>query len=196
MHFLPQLTDRTHALVLGDGDGRFLAALLQQNPTLTSDAVDTSAPMLKLLRLRCERIAPNASSRLKVHQADALNYLSAAPPRTYDLVVTHFFLDCLTQNEVDALATNVSARVIPEAVWLISDFRVPPGVMRLPAQLIVRSLYLAFRMTTGLRTRQLPDHSLAVTQAGFTCIAQSLSLFGILTTELWTRAPLTEPAGL
>lgn len=190
MHFLPQLTDRTHALVLGDGDGRFLAALLQQNPTLTSDAVDTSASMLKLLRLRCKRIAPNDSSRLKIHQADALNYLSAAPPCTYDLVVTHFFLDCFTQNEVDALATKVSARVIPEAVWLISDFRVPPGVMRLPARLIIHSLYLAFRIITGLRTRQLPDHSLAMTRAGFTCIAQSLSLFGILTTELWTRTSL------
>ncbi|MCU1248095.1 MAG: methyltransferase type 12 [Edaphobacter sp.] len=33
-HHLPQLLDRRHALVLGDGDGRFLAQLLKQNPNL------------------------------------------------------------------------------------------------------------------------------------------------------------------
>ncbi len=57
--------------------------------------------------------------------------------------------------------------------------------MRLPATLLVRSLYLAFRLLTGLRTTHLPDYATPLTQAGLTRIAQHHSLAGILTTELW-----------
>ena len=74
----------------------------------------------------------------------------------------------------------------PGAIWLISDFRIPTGIMALPARLLIQCLYLAFRILTGLRTRRLPDYSLALTEAGFTCTAQSFFLFGILTSEFWT----------
>jgi hypothetical protein len=57
--------------------------------------------------------------------------------------------------------------------------------MRLPAKLIVRALYLAFRVLTGLRTRHLPDHARPLYQAGLTRISHHLQLAGLLTTELW-----------
>ena len=46
------LTDRKRALILGDGDGRFLARLTAQNSLLRADAVDSSAKMLSLVRAR------------------------------------------------------------------------------------------------------------------------------------------------
>ena len=46
IYFIPRLLDRKQALVLGDGDGRFLTALLAANPSLQADAVDTSSAML------------------------------------------------------------------------------------------------------------------------------------------------------
>ena len=74
-HFLPQLTPCRRALVLGDGDGRFLARLLQQNPDLHALAVDTSATMLHLLRERCLRTAPN--SHLNILQVSGVWGLEA-----------------------------------------------------------------------------------------------------------------------
>ena len=35
LHYLPALLHSRNALVLGDGDGRFIAALLAANPTIT-----------------------------------------------------------------------------------------------------------------------------------------------------------------
>lgn len=177
-HFLPLLLDQKKALVLGDGDGRFLATLLAQNPTIQADAVDISATMLTLLRKRCEA----QTTRLKTHQISALAYNPEGP---YDLIVTHFFLDCLTQSDLETLITQITPALAPGALWLISDFRVPPGPMRLPAQAYIRSLYLAFRIFTGLRTTQLPDHTTPIAQAGLTRIAHHHSLAGLLTTELW-----------
>ena len=61
LHFLPELAASRNALVLGDGDGRFLAALLAANPHLNADAVDSSAAMLELAR---QRLGPDADLRL------------------------------------------------------------------------------------------------------------------------------------
>ncbi len=168
-HFLPQLIDRRRALVLGDGDGRFLTKLLAQNPTLHATAVDTSEQMLKLLRARCD------PTRVQTIQGDALTV--ALPPGT-DLIVTHFFLDCFIQSEINGLALRLAQ---PGTLWLLSDFRATGPLTRA----YVRSLYLAFRILTGLRVTHLSDPAAALTAAGFHRIAQHQTLDGLLYTELW-----------
>jgi SAM-dependent methyltransferase len=190
LRLLSELASCTRALVLGDGDGRFLAHLLLQNPLLHADAVDTSAAMLKLLHARCHP----AQTRLRTHQTDALAFAAIPPGIPYDIVVTHFFLDCLTQPELETLASRVAPNLAPDALWLVSDFRIPTGSWALPARLLVRSLYLAFSILTGLRVTSLPNHEAALTRAGLTRIALHRSMAGILTTELWTNADCP-PAG-
>jgi len=185
-HFIARLRDPRQALVLGDGDGRFLAALLAANPHLEADAVDTSAAMLRLLAHRAQ--AANARQRLRTHHTSALSF---TPERNYDLIATHFFLDCLTQPELNSLAARLTPHLAPRALWLVSDFRIPTGPMRWPALALVRALYLGFRLLTGLRTTTLPDHAAALTAAGLTPIAHHRSLAGLLTTELWQRASAT-----
>jgi len=195
-HFLPHLRTLapTRILALGDGDGRFLARLLQQNPQAQADAVDTSATMLSLLTARCQTTGI-ASNRLETHQTSALAFTQSTPAAPYDLIVTHFFLDCLTQPELNQLATQLRPVLTPGALWLLSDFRIPTGPAALLAKLLVRTLYLAFRTLTGLRTSTLPDHETTLTQAGFTRLNQHLSLAGILTTELWSApAPASASA--
>jgi SAM-dependent methyltransferase len=194
-HFLPQLTTRREALLFGDGDGRFLARLLAANPALQADAVDISATMLQLLTRNARRAHPTASTRVRTHPTNALTF---TPPRPYDLIVTHFFLDCLTQSELDQFTAHLTPHLIPNALWLVSDFRIPSGPMRFPAHALIRLLYFAFRILTGLRTTALPDHAAALTAAGITLTAQHRSLAGLLTTELWAYkiqpyAPAPQP---
>ncbi len=184
-HFLPLLRDRHHALVLGDGDGRFTCKLLAANPNIAINAVDISAAMLELLRKRCEATAPHSSTRLRTHRANALTLPLGVSANRYDLVVTHFFLDCLTQPELESLIVQVAPNLTPAALWLISDFRIPVGIMRLPAKLLVRTLYLGFRLLTGLRPTQLPDYVTPLRHSGLTRIAHQHRLGGILVTELW-----------
>jgi len=172
--------------VLGDGDGRFLARLMRQNPALRADAVDISTAMLALLRENCRMASTEADRRLNTHRADALEFVTGPNgARTYDLVATHFFLDCLTQPEVEALSHGVRARVTEGALWVVSDFSVPAGAMRLPAKLLIRGLYLAFRILTGLRVDRLPDHAAALSEAGFVRVERHESLRGVLFSEIW-----------
>ena len=180
-HFLPQLADRRKALLFGDGDGRFLAKLLEQNSTLQATAVDVSATMLRLLRQRCA----HAGSRLQTIHTSALE--ANVPPGT-DLVISHFFLDCLTQREVDILVQGVATNTTPGTLWLLSDFQIPQRSFIRPfAAIYVRSLYLAFRVLTGLRVQSLPNPQAALGRAGFIRIEHHETLFGLIYTEIWQR---------
>ncbi len=187
-HFLPGLNHARRALVLGDGDGRFLARLLSANPALHADVVDLSPAMLRLLQARAARIG--AQDRIALHCADARTFnpcgaSSGPPPEPYDLVVTHFFLDCFTTEELHSLTTRIRPHLAPGARWLISEFAIPSGAMSLPARSLVRSLYAAFGLLTGLRVRRLPDHAAALAVAGLSLTARRQQLGGVLISELW-----------
>ncbi|MGC2163127.1 MAG: class I SAM-dependent methyltransferase [Silvibacterium sp.] len=179
-HRIPELATAQRALVLGDGDGRFLARLLTANLHLQADVVDQSPAMLRLLEARAS--AAGARDRIRIHQADVLAFV---PAGTYDLVVTHFFLDCFTTEDVETLAETIRPHLAPNARWLISEFAIPGGIASLPAKSIVASLYAAFRVLTGLRTRSLPNYAAVLTRSGFTLEERKPFLAGLLVSELW-----------
>ncbi|HWE87634.1 MAG TPA: methyltransferase domain-containing protein [Terracidiphilus sp.] len=178
--FLDELADARTALVLGDGDGRFTAALLAENERVEVDAVDASAGMLKALKRRAGR----GAGRVRAWVADARRW--EPDRRGYDLVATHFFLDCLTTDEVRALAARMGPALRPGAAWVVSEFAVPDGVYgRVVARPLVALLYLAFRVMTGLRVRRLPEHVEAMEEAGFVLRARRRWLGGLLVAEKW-----------
>ena len=169
-----------HALVLGDGDGRFTAALLEANATVTVDAVDASGAMLKALLKR----AGQHAKRVQIHQMDMRTW----KPGTvrYDLIASHFFLDCFTTDEVEDLAGQVAIATCPGALWAISDFHVPAGVYgQIIARPLVAALYRAFGLLTGLGVRSLPHHGLALARSGFALGARRCFLGGLLVAEGW-----------
>jgi hypothetical protein len=191
--YVPELTACCHALVLGDGDGRFTARLLTANPTLIVDAVDASLAMLHSL---VRRSGPH-SARVRTHLADARRWSPAAlhenPP--IDLIASHFFLDCLTTDEVQSLAERMRGAVSPSALWLVSEFAVPPTWFgRLVARPVVSGLYLVFAWLTGLAVRSLPDHATALRQSGFTLQKRRAWLGGLLISELWHAAQTLQAA--
>ena len=187
-YFLPQCFSARRALVLGDGDGRFTARLLAENSTVTVDAVDASPAMLAVLRERVRHDCRNADMRLSTTGADIRQLI---PTRSdYDLVVSHFFLDCLTDGEVRALIARLSPCMTPDALWLVSDFAVPEkGWRRLVARIVIRSLYFAFFVLTGLKVRKIPNYASPFNENGYHPVDKAVFLGGMLVTELWQRRP-------
>lgn len=184
--FLGELKTRRRALVLGDGDGRFLARLLRENPELHAHPVDSSAAMLRLLSRRAARIG--ATARLTVTQADVASF--SPPGGGYDVVITHFFLDCLSDAEIDALLTRIRPKLAPDALWVVSEFATPGT----GSSLIVRGLYFGFRLLTGLRVTRLPGHSALLSRHGFVLLHRRKRVGGLLLSELWQRQATGEPA--
>jgi len=178
--FLSEVRSARRAVVLGDGDGRFTAELLHVNSQVRIDAVDASPAMLQAL---LRRVRKNAG-RVSAHCADARDWQPANPP--YDLVASHFFLDCLTTEEIRALAAKLRDAVSPPAVWIVSEFAVSSGRFgRFVARPLVWLLYRAFGLLTGLRVRSLPDHHGALRNAGFSLTRRQTWLCGLLVSEMW-----------
>jgi SAM-dependent methyltransferase len=190
--FLPRLGQARRALVLGDGDGRFSAKLLCANSQVRITAVDASSAMLAALTRRAGR----HHSRVETQKADIRTWFPPAALEPYDLIATHFFLDCLTTPEVQSLASRLRSASTPNALWVVSDFAVPDSAFgRFLAFPIVTSLYLSFAVLTGLAVRRLPDHATALTGAGFTLLKRRSRLAGLLIAELWSASvPGSDPS--
>jgi ubiquinone/menaquinone biosynthesis C-methylase UbiE len=171
--FLKDVAGMQRALVLGEGDGRFLAKLVEQNVHASIDYVDLSEQMLVLARER------SGADRVSYHHANALDV--PLPDAEYDLIVTHFFLDCLNKREAAALIEKIALASKPGAQWIISEFR-EPGAW---AHAMVSALYFFFRITTGLRTRRLIDHRPLLAGHGFVLQREETERFGLLASERW-----------
>ncbi|HEY1949382.1 MAG TPA: class I SAM-dependent methyltransferase [Bryobacteraceae bacterium] len=182
--YLSQAATAKRALLLGDGDGRFTVEFLNENRTAQVDSIDLSKNMLELAARRVEkhclaRDFPTPDVRLL--RADALTFPFEGP---YDLVVTHFFLDCFSDAQIEELVGRIARAATPDAKWIVSEFQTP----NLAAALLVKALYLAFRVLTGSRVRRLPVYSNALTANGFKQITRKTALYGTLVSESWERS--------
>jgi ubiquinone/menaquinone biosynthesis C-methylase UbiE len=185
----PRVENARRVLVLGDGDGRFTAALLERNPSAAVTALDVSAAMLTQLEHRVRARAPDA--RLELHCADVRAW--SAPQANYDLAVAHFFFDCFTTDELANVILRVTPALTPDALWLVSDFAIPdhPFWTRF-AKLLLRFLYLTLGSLTGLEPTQLPDHQSTLKFSGFELTEVETALGGTLRSELWQTTRVLE----
>jgi SAM-dependent methyltransferase len=158
---LAELRSPRRALLLGEGDGRFAAALLSRFPDCEVHVVDRSPKMLELVRIRTRDFA----SRVLCVQADACDY---APTRDFDLVTTLFFFDCLSAAEQSRVVDRVTPALTADATWLYADFDPGPGGVRgLGHRLTLWALYGAFGLITDITTLRYHDPLPALAQRGF-----------------------------
>ena len=175
--FLSEVADARRVLALGDGDGRALAALLAAAPNVCVDYLDVSPRMLELARARA------GTEHVNYRCEDARTASLAAAE--YDLIVTHFFLDCFDETDLKPLIARLANAATPQAYWLISEFRGNGW--------LVRALYLFFRIVTGLRTRRLADHHPLLRRYGFHLVRHEDTCRGLLTSELWAGDAVKSP---
>lgn len=146
-------TTATRALLIGDGDGRFSKKLLDINPAVAIDSIDTSRKMLELATRRAK-----GCERLKPILADATLY--AYPKLSYDFIGLHFSLDCLTQEQANTLLPKLCLALAPNGILSHVDFfdkRSKQGLPRPLRRAIVKALYLAFRASAGVQAKALPE---------------------------------------
>ena len=173
---LPSLQDCRSILVLGEGDGRCLARLVQIAPAAQIDCLDFSPAML---RRAAARLAAAETARVNFRQADLLTATLA--PAQYDAVVTCFFLDCFTAEQAAAIMTRITASMQPRARWLWADFVVPArGLARARARVWLAVLYAFFRWQTSLQVRELPPVDQLFAQLGWQPAEEASFQHGLL----------------
>jgi ubiquinone/menaquinone biosynthesis C-methylase UbiE len=181
--FLARAAEARRVLILGEGDGRFLARLLVCNKDATVAVIESSARMIQLAR---RRVPPSERSRVEFHHIDAVSH--SLPEGPFDLAVTHFFLDVLSSHEVEALIFKVSMLLSPGAGWLVSEFQEPlEGARRLHAQLWLRAMYSFFSVTTRVGVSKLPPYREVLARCGLAEIEHRERRLGLIRSQLWRK---------
>jgi ubiquinone/menaquinone biosynthesis C-methylase UbiE len=182
--YVNRLGESRRALSCGGGDGRFLAGLLQANPTVEVTYIDLSREMMRIAERRIARLGDSYRSRVQFFCADVMTFVP--PHRDYDLFATHFFLDCLTREDTQRLILQMMEWSRPGAQWVLSEFQYAQSPFgKLWTSAIIRALYVAFRVTTGLRVNRIPQHATLLLSAGFHLQESHSATGGLLISELW-----------
>jgi len=183
--FLGDVKNCRRALLLGEGPGRFLVELLRNHRRIEITCVERSPAMIEQAMRQIKRNGLDAA-RVDFQQCDALRW--EAPRDEYDLVATHFFLDCFRREELERLVAEIGRATTPEAQWLLTDFRVPAdGWQRWRARMALALMYSFFRMVTGLSATRLARTDDLMEAVDFRLEKQRVENFGLVHAELWRR---------
>ena len=183
--FLDHARDARRVLILGEGDGRFLARLLELNRDACITVVESSSRMIELAR---RQVPFGERTRVEFHRLDAAR--QPWPEGPFDLVVTHFFLDILTVREAEAVIDKVSAALMPGGAWMLSEFQVPNhGVARLHAGLWLAAMYAFFSLTTGVEASRLPPYRDMLERRGLTETEHRERRWGLIRSQVWRKLP-------
>jgi SAM-dependent methyltransferase len=183
---LGEIRSPHRALIVGEGNGRFLCELVRRHPGVEVDCVDASPQMLELARQQIERASPTDVPRVRYLQRDIASW--SPPQNEFDLIVTHFFLDCFSQDRVAEIVARLSNAAAKNAAWLLADFRIPAGrFARWRAGLLLAAMYRFFRFTAGIEAQKLVDPSPFLRAEGFTLARQNLLRLGMVKSELWRK---------
>ncbi len=182
-HYLDATRGARRVLILGEGDGRFLSRLLSVNAHAHVDVIDASPRMLALAQAR---VRAKDRPRVRFHHADARLWQFA--DRTYDLIVTQFFLDCFSPADLAQIVRRLRLAMDPGGTWLVSEFQQPSQrLARWHAAAWLGVMYWFFQRSTGLGIRRLPPYRDLLAGAGLEMARQHESRFGLMVSQLWVE---------
>ena len=176
---LPQ----ARVLALGDGDGRFSCDTLNRFANIHIDSLDSSKGMINTATDRIHRSDSNLLNRYKPIVADALSH--KYPIDSYDIVVSQFFLDCFTDDQVKELVARLSLTLKPGGYLCYADFAYPNRQpMKSISKIVLPTLYRFFRLTAGLSTNHLPQVNLS---DSLDLLEREVWLQGFIVSETWQK---------
>jgi len=154
LKMLSHLSASKKLLILGGGTGWILPHLFRVNPKLEIHWIDTSEKMIARART-CAGNYP----LIKFINGNETN----VPDRDYDAVLTHFYVDLFTDEQLGKLIGEIKTRLTSNANWLVTDFEVHTTLQQIKVSL----MYWFFRLVTGLKTRALPLWYKVFVERGF-----------------------------
>jgi ubiquinone/menaquinone biosynthesis C-methylase UbiE len=182
--FLQRVRGVRNILIGGEGNGRFLGECFRHLPNARITVLDASAKMMDIARQRLDRRLD--LGRVEFVHADARMWTPSGGP--FDLIVTHFFLDCFPEDQLHGVVANLAKAAAQDATWLLADFQMPDrGISRFRAQLILAMMYLFFRVATRLPARRLTPADAFLEAHRFVLRERRETEWGLLRAELWSR---------
>ena len=177
--FLYSVVSRNRLLLIGEGNGRFLAHCLQHKVGGSITVVDLSGKMLSLLRSRVRQIERRTA--LELIQADFRQWQREGQP--FDAIVTHFFLDLFLPGSQWSVIEKIAALSQPETIWVNVDFR---PALRSPLSRWIDWLQYRFdSLISGVEVDHHYDPAQLIRAAGWISRQERIYCHGSVVAELF-----------
>lgn len=180
--FLDEIPEPRRVLLAGEGRGGFLRACLKRFPKARFTVVDSSRAMLDLAK---GRLGEEDLKRVLFTHADLMDW---SGDERFDLIATHFFLDCFRPQTLAAIVGRLAEHATPDAIWLLSDFQVANGrFSSIRSRWILWLLYRFFRVSCKLDADALTPADPFLVTSGFRLEKHRDFDWGLLKSECWRR---------
>ena len=148
-----RLPAATKVLVLGDGDGRLLECLVRRRPECTFISIDQSPQMVAMQKRRLDALGDH---QVEFICHDVRHY--PLPANDFHLIVTAFFLDCFTKEQLaQHLPTWIDSIVDEGHLYLVDFIRPKRGWRIIQSSIYQWIMHRFFRWQTGLENKTLVD---------------------------------------
>jgi len=150
-------------LVIGEGDGRFVAYAHKLRPDLDWIIIESSGKMIAEAKKRIQ------SRKISYLQADFLNF-EDRDGTCFDAVFCPYFFSCLAQENFEKAMFSISKILKSGGILRMVDFRDPrsmDGIGQFLQSCVLKVLYLFFRKTAQLEANRLPKFDMLY-EASFT----------------------------
>ncbi len=182
--FLGNVASARNVLLVGEGHGKFLVEIIRRFPEAEVTYLDASPKMLEVARARLMR-----EGLLTRQVTFVAGDLLQSPLTEYDLIATHFFLDCLTPVQLALAVEKLASSLQTGGAWLLSDFQIPAaGWKRWRAGIIHWLMYRFFRVVTRLPAVKITEPAPQLVKSGLVCEGRIEFDWGLLYAELWRKA--------
>jgi ubiquinone/menaquinone biosynthesis C-methylase UbiE len=154
--YLETISPGANVLILGGGTGWILMELFAINPTCKVWYIDASSRMIDLAK---RTVQDSKHHVIFIHGTED----SIPPAGSIDVVITNFYLDLFPPASCDKVIQKISTAMHAKSIWLIADFDDTTwwhGV-------ILRVMYIFFRMTTGIEASSLCNWRKLMERNGF-----------------------------
>jgi tRNA (cmo5U34)-methyltransferase len=153
LQFLDRIPQDSTVLIIGGGSGKFLKEIcgLPKSRIKKILYVEYSAEMIRLSKEAIKDIPGSNLVEFRLGtEADIKN------EETFDVVITHCFLNLFEGSQLRSVMEKINSHLKPGGIWLFSDFRLGHhSFHKIWQALLIKIMYLFFRITTGLQNKEL-----------------------------------------
>lgn len=172
-----------HVLILGGGTGWVLSEVLRRAPAAMVLYLEASPNMLARAKARLAHEFPQAVGKVEFRHG---TQAALHPNERFGAIITFFVLDCIPSADLEAALALLRAAQRPGAPWLVADFRPARHGWR---RWLLQLMYLFFRLTTGLRAREMPDLRAELGRLGLVACPPQLFFGGAMEGLIFTEKP-------
>ena len=181
LRFIPE---NAVILIIGGGTGWFLKELMAATKASKVVYIDSSEKMIALSKQKMTSL-PGQFERIDFR----LNTPACIHPSEYfNVIITHFFLDLFTDDQVHAIMQPLHKALHKNGLWLCADFQLLEECSgRWWKKWLMNVVYTFFRIGCNIKARHLPKIPEHFKAYSMSCIYEAHFFSQLIVTQVYKK---------